>query len=779
VTGAVALIVTCLSIVALAVPAGAFVTGVDVASWQHPGTTGSRCGDPINWVAVKNAGHSFAYVKATEATSYTNPCFAPDWQGAAAAGLYRGAYHYAKPALPVSTAADQARYFVSRTGSMTGPGDLPGFLDLEETGGLGQADLAQWTRVFLAEVTRLTGKAPMIYVGRYFWRDSVGNPADIGQQYRLWLPDYHCQRSDGSLFCDPGTDSYSPTGFAGWSSWTFWQNYSVGAVPGIVGGVDMNRFCCDIASLSALAGSGASGGSPFGSLDAPVMTAGDRATISGWAIDPDITGPIDVHVYVDGVGVATTANLPRFDVASAYPGFSGNHGYSISVPVPYGARTACAYGINQGAGSNTLLGCLSLGGSPSGYVDLMSVVAPGKVRIAGWAIDPNTAGPVPIHIYAGTQFNSTTANIYRDDLNSGFPTYGGNHAFDTVIDVAGGTQQVCVYAINTIGPGSNAALMCRTLNLPTGSPFGSVDVLAGRVGSIAIGGWVLDPDTADPTQAHVYVDGVGTAIVANAARSDVAAAYQGYGPNHGFNATIPAAAGAHQVCVYAINIAGSGANREMTCRTVQVMSPEPFGSADVVRGGVDSVTVAGWAIDPDTADPAQVHVYIDGVGTALVANDPRPDVAAAYQGYGVDHGFHATLPASPGTHQVCLYAINMAGGGSNQVMTCRTVNVLTGAPIGAIDLVGTAYGWIRIAGWAFDPETSAPIPVDVYVNGVGTRMTADQIRPEVGAFFGMGSNHGFDYARPAVGAGPQTVCAYAIGVGVGGNTALGCRVVTP
>jgi lysozyme len=101
-----ALVIACLSLVGLAAPAGAFVTGVDVASWQHPGTSGTTCGSPIDWYAVKNAGHSFAYIKATESTTYTNPCFAQDWQGAANAGLYRGAYHYARPALPISIRPD-------------------------------------------------------------------------------------------------------------------------------------------------------------------------------------------------------------------------------------------------------------------------------------------------------------------------------------------------------------------------------------------------------------------------------------------------------------------------------------------------------------------------------------------------------------------------------------------------------------------------------------------------------------------------------------------------
>ena len=164
------------AVVLMAGSASALLTGVDVASYQHPG------GAPIDWQAVRGAGHSFAFIKATENTNYTNPYFASDWAAAGNAGLYRGAYHFARPALPLSTAVDQARYFVSRTGSMTGGLDLPGVLDLEATGGLGQSDLAAWTRAWLGEVQRLTGKPPIVYVGYYFWRDNVGNPTDIGCQ---------------------------------------------------------------------------------------------------------------------------------------------------------------------------------------------------------------------------------------------------------------------------------------------------------------------------------------------------------------------------------------------------------------------------------------------------------------------------------------------------------------------------------------------------------------------------------------------------------------------
>ena len=132
----------------------AAITGPDVSNWQHPN------GASINWNLVKAAGHSFAFVKATEGTGYTNPNFAGDWSAILAAGMDRGPYHFARPELP---AADQANYFISVTGNTREPGTSP-VLDLEQTGGLAPPQLVQWTQTFLSTVQSLTGRTPMIYV---------------------------------------------------------------------------------------------------------------------------------------------------------------------------------------------------------------------------------------------------------------------------------------------------------------------------------------------------------------------------------------------------------------------------------------------------------------------------------------------------------------------------------------------------------------------------------------------------------------------------------------
>jgi lysozyme len=55
--------------------------GIDVSHWQ--GT--------IDWNQVKNSGIAFAYAKASQGTTITDPMFATNVQGARAAGIPIGA----------------------------------------------------------------------------------------------------------------------------------------------------------------------------------------------------------------------------------------------------------------------------------------------------------------------------------------------------------------------------------------------------------------------------------------------------------------------------------------------------------------------------------------------------------------------------------------------------------------------------------------------------------------------------------------------------------------
>ena len=77
------------------------------------------------------------------------------------------------------------------------------------------------------------------------------------------------------------------------------------------------------------------------------------------------------------------------------------------------------------------------------------------------------------------------------------------------------------------------------------------------------------------------------------------------------------------------------------------------------------------------------------------------------------------------------------------------------------------------------PDTSGPVIVQAYVDGVFNAMTwANQPRPDVGSVFpAYGPNHGFTLTLSAT-PGPHTVCGYAVNTGPGASIGLGCRTVT-
>ena len=204
-------------------------------------------------------------------------------------------------------------------------------------------------------------------------------------------------------------------------------------------------------------------------------------------------------------------------------------------------------------------------------------------------------------------------------------------------------------------------------------PFGTIDSVTAPANAITVTGWALAAHTLTPIQVHVYVDGSWVAATtADLSRPDVGAAF-GLGNDHGYAVTVPASAGTHTVCTYGIHPTG-GTNPLLACRAVTVThNPAPFGNLESLTATNNSLTVIGWALDPDTTDPIAVHVYVDGTGFAVTANLTRGDVDRAFN-MGANHGFAVTVPAGFGTHRVCVYAINTPAG-DNPTLGCRTVSV--------------------------------------------------------------------------------------------------------
>lgn len=159
--------------------ATATVAGIDVASYQGN----------VNWSDYWSQGKRFAYVKATESSSYTNPYFAQQYNGSYDVGMIRGAYHFATP--NTSSGAAQAEYFLAHGGGWSGDGrTLPGALDMEYNPygatcyGLSKAAMTAWIKDFsstnplwVARYASSVGTLPYNWGYYTFWQYS-SSPVD-------------------------------------------------------------------------------------------------------------------------------------------------------------------------------------------------------------------------------------------------------------------------------------------------------------------------------------------------------------------------------------------------------------------------------------------------------------------------------------------------------------------------------------------------------------------------------------------------------------------------
>lgn len=426
---------------------------------------------------------------------------------------------------------------------------------------------------------------------------------------------------------------------------------------------------------------------PIGNFESATVT-GATATIKGWAVDPDTTSAIPVHVYVNGVGTVATADQSRSDLAAAFPLFGPRHGFSVDVRLPAGTSQICTYAINT-VGDNTSLGCrtvqatsngVELGRSPVGNWESTSL-KDGTVRLTGWAADPDTSASIAVHAYvdgAGTPF---VASQPRDDIAAAFPGLGNAHGFDLSLPVGPGAHNICLWAINA-GPGAHTPLGCKNVSAVAEQgrvPVGNFEGVRVSGTTATVSGWALDPDTASAVQIRVTAGTTMREFSSDQNRADIAAAYPAHGAGHGFTASIAVPSGPSTVCVDAIDTKTQQA-ASLGCRPVTADSPvseqgsKPIGSFDQIVARSGSIEVSGWALDPDSTMPIDVHVYVDGEGTASRADGQRDDVATAYPGYGDPHGFRVVRAVPAGVHTACVYAINTVGSdhtnlGCKQIVT--------------------------------------------------------------------------------------------------------------
>jgi len=191
---------------------GPTVAGIDVSHWQGE----------IDWDRVAGAGVGFAIIRVADGTGTLDRQWGRNWPEARRVGILRGAYQYFRPDQdPIA----QADLFLEHMGPLEDE-DIAPVIDVETTGGRSPSQIAAAVRRWIDRVEAATGRAVLIYTGKYFWQDQVGGSPDFGSN-GLWVAQW------GPTCPDiPGP----------WPRWDFWQTSATGRVAGIDGDVDTDVF---------------------------------------------------------------------------------------------------------------------------------------------------------------------------------------------------------------------------------------------------------------------------------------------------------------------------------------------------------------------------------------------------------------------------------------------------------------------------------------------------------------------------------------------------------
>lgn len=207
--------------------------GIDVSYWQGSLTQS-------NWNSVYSSGRRFAFVRATHwtATGETyahgdpDPYFVNNMNRATTAGLYTGAYNFARPTR--RSPSTDASYFLTYASPYMASGYLRPMLDLEEGGGstpVGAANLTDWANAWLDYVESQTGVEGLVYCNSNY----ANNYLNWRLNHRtLVIANYSCSSNPQTANPPAGTGIF-PT-------WFFWQYCSTGSVPGIAGNCDLDVF---------------------------------------------------------------------------------------------------------------------------------------------------------------------------------------------------------------------------------------------------------------------------------------------------------------------------------------------------------------------------------------------------------------------------------------------------------------------------------------------------------------------------------------------------------
>ena len=180
-------------------------------------------------------------------------------------------------------------------------------------------------------------------------------------------------------------------------------------------------------------------------------------SISGWAIDWDTTGPIQVSLVLDGTVLETkTANSAYSGLNSSNPGYGDNHGYGFYTgkSTVKGTHTLCVRATNVGGGADANLMCSSyvVYGPPSAASNL-SLTNTGTSMVVGFTDNANDETGYVLQ-------RSTDAQASWLSVGNQYPAVSGTGSRASATDYSSPPAGTCyrILMVNSYGNTPSAAV---------------------------------------------------------------------------------------------------------------------------------------------------------------------------------------------------------------------------------------------------------------------------------------------------------------------------------
>jgi GH25 family lysozyme M1 (1,4-beta-N-acetylmuramidase) len=244
------------------------------------------------YTAAQLRQYDFAFFRASDGTTNTDPHFAANWAAGKAAAIHRGAYHELTNLSAVSTQAQHFIGVVRAQGVL--PGDMMAVVASDYPGVTGAAVLE-----FAEAVKAAFPHGPVLVYSDLSAIPSLGPCTG----FPLWLAEYGVSQ---------------PEAVTPWGKWTFWQSTGTGQ--------DRDTYNGTPAELQAWLNTFAPSPSPNWTYGPPqnlTVTGGDTSAKFTWAPPAGApTPPASYLVSVYNAAGAIVPSYPRTAGSSPYQGGS-------------------------------------------------------------------------------------------------------------------------------------------------------------------------------------------------------------------------------------------------------------------------------------------------------------------------------------------------------------------------------------------------------------------------------------------------------------------------